>query len=118
MARKLATAALAVAALAFPAATSASGSATPSLSLLQRSPLQVRGLHFKARERVVVTAGTQREHTSVSVRTTRRGRFVARFTNFATNTCMPIAIKAVGARGDRATLVVQPPPPTEIPCRI
>ena len=117
MARMLTTA-LAIAALAFPAATSASSSTAPSLSLLQRSPLQVRGLHFKARERVVVTAATLKEHTSVTVRTTRRGRFVVRFGDFATDTCAPVAIKAVGAKGDRAKLVVQPPPPTEIPCRI
>lgn len=110
------TTALVLAAVAFPAATSASSSTAASLSLLQRQPLQVRGLHFKARERVALTATTQKEHASIVVRTTRRGQFVARFSNFVTNSCAAIVIKAVGGRGDSAKLVVQAPPPANIPC--
>ena len=114
MARTLTTA-LAIAAVAFPA--TASSSTAPSLTLLQRAPLQVRGSHFKAREGVVVTASTLKERVSVKIRTTRRGQFVVRFAHFATDTCAPITIKAVGAKRDSAKLVVQPPP-SELPCRM
>ncbi len=110
------TAALAIAALAFPAATSASHSAAASLSLVKRNPLQVRGVHFKARERVALTATMQKQHATVTVRSTRLGRFTARFSGLANDPCATIVVKAVGARGDGAKLVVQAPPLTQIPC--
>jgi hypothetical protein len=116
MARTLTTL-LAIAAIAFPAATSASTSTAPTLSLVQRAPVQVRGLHFKARERVVLTATSGERSATVSARSNRRGRFLADFGSFTPNWCLPLAIKAVGAKGDRAKLVVQPPP-LELPCRI
>jgi hypothetical protein len=55
---------------------------------------------------------------AAAVRSTRRGRFLARFPTFAPAGCLRLVITAVGTSGDRATLVVPPSPgPAEdIPC--
>ena len=91
-------------------AASAAGRSTSkaALRLVQRTPLEVQGVHFKLRERVRVTATTDTERVVRRVRTTRRGRFLA---DFGFDACKTTTVKAVGARGDRATLVVEPPPP-------
>jgi len=84
--------------------------ASPALQLVDRSPLTVRGAHFKLRERVRVTASTD-ENTAIQVtRTTRHGVFSVDFGTFAENPCATITIKAAGAKGDGARLVVAPPP--------
>ena len=85
----------------------------PVLVLRDRAPLTVSGVYFKARERVRVTAATQK-HTVVRLtRTTRRGSFVVRLGAPGADSCGRITITAVGARGDRARLVIQPRPPIE-----
>jgi hypothetical protein len=48
------------------------------------------------------------------VRTTARGTCTARLGRW--NRCKAVTVKAVGAKGDRATLVVRPPPPIDVPC--
>ncbi|HSC50160.1 MAG TPA: hypothetical protein VLD16_07850 [Gaiellaceae bacterium] len=100
------------------AATSALGgpSATPTLKLTKRTPLQVQGLGFKLREQVSVTAASETTSAKVRVvvRTTARGTFAASLGRW--NRCKAVTVKAVGARGDRATLVVRPPPPVDVPC--
>ncbi len=85
--------------------------ASPALQLVDRSPLTVRGAHFKLRERVRVTASTG-ESTAIRVtRTTRLvGVFSVDFGTFAENPCATITIKAAGSKGDGARLVVAPPP--------
>jgi len=94
-------------------------SSTPTLQLVDRSPLTVKGVHFKLRERVRVTAATDTDTATQIARTTRKGVFSVEFGTFGENTCATITIKAVGARGDRATLQVTPPPPVDGPtaCR-
>jgi len=90
--------------------------APPKLHLVKRSPLQVQGLRFAAGERVRVTATnvtTSRSAVRV-VRTTGHGSFSARLGRW--DRCAAIVVNAVGARGDRATLLVQPPPPIDVPC--
>ncbi len=109
----LAAAALTAGAAASPATRSA---AKPALQLVQRSPLQVRGVHFKIRERVRVTASNGEDTLVRFARTTRRGTFLVDFGAFASDGCSPISFKAVGTRGDRATLVLQSGPPVDAPC--
>ena len=100
------------------AVTSASGGTTtrPALKLTKRVPLQVQGLGFQSRERVRVTAASETTSPKVRVvvRTTARGTFTAGLGRW--NRCTAVTVKAVGARGDRATLVVRPPPPIDVPC--
>ena len=109
---------LATAALLAAGAASADGrtAARPSLKLVKRTPLQVQGLNFKVRERVRVTASSETTSSTVRavVRTTARGTFTARLGRW--NRCKAVTVKAVGAKGDRATLVVRPPPPINVPC--
>ena len=109
---------LATAALLAAGAASADGrtAARPSLKLVKRTPLQVQGLNFKVRERVRVTASSETTSSRVRavVRTTARGTFTARLGRW--NRCKAVTVKAVGAKGDRATLVVRPPPPINVPC--
>jgi len=109
---------LATAALLAAGAASADGRTTakPSLKLVKRTPLQVQGLGFNVRERVRVTASSELANSTVRavVRTTARGTFSARPGRW--NRCEAITVKAVGAKGDRATLVVRAPPPIDVPC--
>jgi hypothetical protein len=109
---------LATAALLATGAASANGrtAATPSLKLVKRAPLQVQGLGFNVRERVRVTASSEPAGSTVRavVRTTAGGTFTARLGRW--HRCEAVTVKAVGAKGDRATLVVRPPPPIDVPC--
>jgi hypothetical protein len=91
-------------------------SAKPVLQLIQRAPLKIQGVHFKPRERVRITATTPRAKQVLTTRSTRRGRLVALFSNFSAPDCLRLAVTAVGARGDRATLVINPPPTLPVPC--
>jgi hypothetical protein len=109
----LATAALTTGAAASPATRSA---AKPALKLIRNSPLQVQGVRFKIRQRVRVTASNGNDTLVRFARTTRRGTFLVDFGAFATDGCSPISLKAVGTRGDRATLVLQSGPPVDAPC--
>jgi hypothetical protein len=90
--------------------------AAPVLKLVKRDPLQVQGLRFQPRERVRVTAtnATTSKVTRQVVRTTARGTFTAKLGTW--ERCAALVVRAVGARGDRATLLLQPPPPIDVPC--
>lgn len=94
-------------------------STKPTLQLVDRSPLTVRGAHFKLRERVRLTASTDNGTATRVTRTTRRGVFSVNFGTLGQSPCATITIKAAGAKGDRATLVVKPPPSIDSPgpCR-
>jgi hypothetical protein len=109
---------LAAIALLGAAAASADGrtTAAPALKLVKRDPLQVQGLRFQARERVRVTAtsATTSKSTRQLVRTTGRGTFSAKLGTW--DRCAAVVVRAVGARGDRARLVIQAPPPIDAPC--
>jgi hypothetical protein len=90
--------------------------AVPALTLVKRTPLQVQGSRFQTSERVRVTATsvTTSKVTRQVVRSTARGTFTARLGTW--NVCAAVIVRAVGARGDRAKLLVRPPPPVEVPC--
>jgi hypothetical protein len=109
---------LAAAALVAGAAASAEGriAAGPSLKLMKRDPLQVQGLRFKVGERVRVTATSAAIPKSITrvVRTSARGTFSATLGHW--NRCAAVVVKASGAQGDRARLIIQPPPPIDAPC--
>ena len=109
---------IAAIALVAAAAASADGrtSAAPALKLVKRDPLQVQGLRFQAKERVRVTATSviSAKTTRQLVRTTTRGTFSAKLGTW--DRCAAVVVRAVGARGDRAKLVIQAPPPIDIPC--
>jgi hypothetical protein len=93
-----------------------SQSAKPVLQLIQRAPLKIQGLHFKTAERTRMTATTARTQQALTIRTTRLGRLVATFSRFSAPECLRLVVTAAGAKGDRATLVVNPPPTLPAPC--
>jgi hypothetical protein len=100
-------AAIAAAALAVPAAQSATA---PKLRLVTVQPLVVRGESFRPRERVVVTAMTPTGAKRVVVRATPRGRFGATF-RLPNQPCgKAFAVRAVGGRSRPTTLAVSGPP--------
>ena len=101
---------LAVAATALPALAS-TASTGPTLVLLDREPLVVRGSAFRPGERVTVTArvfgeGYGRRVMSV----TQAGRFTARFDALEIDdACTAYVIRAVGSSGSTASLRRQLP---------
>ncbi len=99
-----------------PAAARSTTAAKPVLQLIQRAPLKIQGIRFKARERVRLTAVTPGDRAVVTARSTRLGRVVATFGNFSAPLCKRLFVTAVGTRGDRATLEVNPPPALPVPC--
>jgi hypothetical protein len=76
--------------------------AKPSLKVLAVRPVVVYGLHFRAHERVRVTAGTTSPETR-TVRATARGSFTVRFSSLSVGRCETATVRAVGALGDRAS---------------
>jgi hypothetical protein len=99
-----------------PATAHSTSAAKPVLQLVQRSPLKIQGSHFKALERVRLTAVWRGGQAVATTRSTRLGRVVATFANSSAPLCRRLSVTAVGARGDRATLVVNPPPTLPVPC--
>jgi len=102
-----------VAGLVFAAGAGAAAQ-RPSLAILDRQPLVVRGSHFGARELVRVTARADGEQT-LRVRATRLGTFVATFRGVEVGRCGGVGIRAVGGRGSVA--VVKLPLPACLPVR-
>lgn len=99
------------------AALDASNSAKPSLRLVDRSPLRVAGIGFRAKEQVKLTvaAGGVWQKT---LRATRAGRFTAVVQGAIIDRCLGFAVIARGARGSVATLRGMPvacPPPGHTP---
>jgi hypothetical protein len=76
--------------------------AKPQLKVLATRPLVVQGTHFRARERVRVTATTTGA-VNRTVRATAAGSFKAQFTSVSVGRCEGATVTAVGAAGDRAT---------------
>jgi hypothetical protein len=108
-------------AIALMAAASATASTTaqtarPTLTLVHRMPLTVRGAHFRSGERVHLTATAGTTSAAATTTTTRTGQIVARF-DYAPPICTRIVVRAAGRSGDRATLVVKPSlGSTGVPC--
>ena len=108
--------ALALVAAASATATTARQNARPTLTLVHRMPLTVRGAHFHSGERVRLTATAGTTSAAATATTTRTGRIVVRF-DYAAPICTRVVVRAAGRSGDRATLVVRPSTgSTGVPC--
>jgi hypothetical protein len=86
------------------AAGAPESTAKPTLKLLKRDPLTVRGTHFQARERVRVTAAGR----GWRLRTNARGGFVLILGGI--DRCDMVRVVAVGDEGSRTILKILPPP--------
>jgi hypothetical protein len=90
------------------AATASTGSAKPSLTIADEQPLAVSGTAFHSRELVRVQAVGRFGTRTRSVRATRQGRFLIRFTGLTGDPCKLRFVKATGAGGSRAMLRLPP----------
>jgi hypothetical protein len=94
--RRIATALLLLV-IGVPVAGASLGRTTPSLRVVHRTPLVVRGAHFRPAETVTVHAARKVR----VVHATATGTFRVRLGSVLTDRCS-FAIVAVGAHGDRA----------------
>jgi hypothetical protein len=74
-----------------------------ALRVASAAPLKIRGLHFRASERVVVKVIAPKG-ASARVRADRTGRFGVSFPTVTYDRCSGLLVVATGARGSRATL--------------
>ncbi len=102
---RAAAAAVLVLLLALPAGAAQPRRAT--LKLAGLAPLIVQGRSFGARERVVLTASAPNVQRMLGVVTRRNGTFTARF-DLRLGRCAPLTVRAIGRRGSRAILQVEP----------
>lgn len=103
---RIAAAAVLVLVLALPAAAASPRRA--ALELESLAPLVVRGKHFGARELVILTyLGTDLRRRVTGIRSTRNGRFRHSF-ELRLGRCAAFTVRAVGLRGSRAVLQVDP----------
>jgi len=105
--------AIAVAAAATAVPAGALGGA-PTLALLGRDPVSVRGSDFRPLERVTVTATANGRSLSRHVRASRAGGFVVRF-DLVASRCGGLGIRA--ARPSGATIWLKLPLPACMPER-
>jgi hypothetical protein len=86
------------------ASASASGAAVnrPTLRIVDRAPVVIRGAGFAADERVTVVVAA-RSRSSKRVTATSSGTFIARF-NVVLGRCSRYSIQAFGSTGSRARL--------------
>jgi len=89
--------------------TGAGSSKRPSLRFAQMVPLRIAGSHFRAHERVRVTATVSATNSTRRLRASRRGSFVVAFAVGAGH-CSEVRVVAVGGGGSRATLKHLPSP--------
>jgi hypothetical protein len=102
---RLAAAATLVLLLALPAAAAPPRRAT--LKLVDLKPLVVEGRTFVTRERVGLTATAPNAQRMLGIVARRNGTFTARF-DLRLGRCTPFTVRAVGVRGSRAILQVEP----------
>ena len=102
---RAAAAAVLVLLLALPAGAAQPRRAT--LKLDELAPLIVEGRSFGARERVVLTATAPSAQRMLGIVARRNGSFTARFA-LRLDQCTPLTVRAVGSRGSRAILQVEP----------
>lgn len=94
-----------------PSATAPAADAKPRLILLDRTPVVVRGLRFKADESVRVRAIIRgRSRVTKSVVAGPGGVFNVRFASMWPGECAFLTVQATGARGSRASFTLHPPP--------
>jgi hypothetical protein len=89
--------------------TGAGSSQRPSLRFAQTVPLRIAGSHFRARERVRVTATVSATGSTRRLRASGRGSFAVAFAVGA-GRCSEVRVIAVGTAGSRATLKHLPSP--------
>jgi hypothetical protein len=77
-----------------------------SLRLVKKSPLTVRGEHFRGAERVRLRAMLHRPTTATA---NSQGSFVASFGKLTTR-CDRVRVIAIGSEGSRAVLKLLPRP--------
>jgi hypothetical protein len=102
---RAAAAALLVLLLALPASAAPAKRAT--LKLADLSPLVVQGRGFGSQERVVLTAQSPSAQRILGVAARRNGTFTIRF-DLRLGRCAPLTVRAVGGRGSRAILQIEP----------
>ena len=91
-------------------ADAATGATQPSLSLLNRHPVVLRGLGFRAGEKIRVTMTTTIAATRARiVYASTRGAFTVRFTNLSIPRCGGAYARARGNTGSVATLKIPLP---------
>jgi len=102
---KIAVAAFACSALTL-AVPAVAARQAPALRLVSDQPLTVRGVHFKAHERVRVTEHLESAKRTKVVRATSTGAFTVTFdTSMPLDPCLEsIRVTAVGGRGSDAAL--------------
>jgi hypothetical protein len=91
--------------LALPAAAAPPRRAT--LKLVDLTPLVVDGRAFVKRERVALTATAPHAQRMLGIVARRNGTFTVRF-DLQLGRCTPFTVRAVGVRGSRAILQVEP----------
>ena len=91
--------------LALPAAAAWPQRATLKLEAV--APIVVVGRGFGQGERVFVTASAKSARKLLKLVTSRDGSFTARF-GLRLGPCAPFTVRAVGLRGSRAILQVEP----------
>ena len=79
-----------------------------SLQLVSTEPVVVLGRGFTAREPVLLTATAGSIRRIVPLIARRNGTFTARFKRLRLGRCAQVTILAVGTRGSRAILQVEP----------
>jgi hypothetical protein len=104
--RRIATALVLLFVAGTQAAGASLGHASPTLRVVTRYPVVVRGAHFRPTERVTVRA----HHIVRVVHSTETGAFRARLGTVATDRCSSWIV-AVGARGDQARVRLRGPRP-------
>ena len=102
---RVSAAAILVLLLALPASAAQPRRATLKLAAL--APLAVHGQAFATKERVVLTASSSNAQRVLRVVAGRSGSFTARF-SLRLGRCASVTVRAVGARGSRAILQVEP----------
>jgi hypothetical protein len=80
----------------------------PSLRLVSRQPLVVRGAHFAALERVTLTASSVPARVA-RTHATRAGTFRVAFARTVVRACGPFVVRAVGSRGSVAAIRIPLP---------
>jgi hypothetical protein len=97
-----------LAAMAFGVVAPATATQTAKLRVVALRPVTVKGLGFRADERVRVVLSAKVRHAR-TVRTTRTGTFVARF-DVLLDLCAAFNLRATGSSGAVAVVARKPPP--------
>ena len=93
-----------LAALSIVGSVGASEPSKPAMSVVDRSPIVLRGAGFGARERVLVILRAERVRATRHATATTDGRFLVRFEGIRLTPCTGASILALGARGHSAQL--------------